>query len=269
MGQEEPWQATGDQSELYETHRVPPLFEPMARRLLRNVLLREGQRVLDVACGTGIVARLAAPLVGQTGRVAGLDLSEAMLAVARVRDAEARLRIEWHQGDATALPFANATFHAILCQQGLQFFGDRLGALREMRRVLMPRGTVALNVFGAPSRYHLALAQALTTRAGSDAARRVFAAFALGESEALRAMLYDAGFRSVEIWTEELTRFVLPSQEWLLQDTASTRYGSGIAALDGAERAEMIREIATVLKDLWHTDRFVVPYEVHFAYMQD
>jgi SAM-dependent methyltransferase len=131
MGQQEPWQATGNQPELYEAHRVPLLFEPMARRLLRNVPFREGQRVLDVACGTGIVARLAAPLVGQSGRVAGLDLSEAMLGVARVRGAEAGLRIEWQQGDATALPFANATFHVILCQQGLQFFGDRLGALRD------------------------------------------------------------------------------------------------------------------------------------------
>jgi ubiquinone/menaquinone biosynthesis C-methylase UbiE len=99
--------------------------------------------VLDVACGTGVVARTAADRMGGRGRVAGLDRNQGMLAVA------GRLRpdLEWHEGDAAELPFADASFDAVLCQSALMFFPDRVAALREMARVAAPGGTVAVQVW--------------------------------------------------------------------------------------------------------------------------
>jgi ubiquinone/menaquinone biosynthesis C-methylase UbiE len=102
--------------------------------------------VLDVACGTGIVARLAADRVSPGGSVTGLDLNPGMLSVARSFSPTLDVGLEWREGSAMALPFANASFNVVLCQQGLQFFPDRLAALREMHRVLAPNGRLGLSV---------------------------------------------------------------------------------------------------------------------------
>ena len=131
----------------YERVMVPAVFGPWAKDLLDTVALAAGTRVLDVACGTGIVARLAASQVGPTGRVVGLDTNEAMLAVARAQPQPTGAHVEWRQGDATKLPFPDAEFGAVLCQQGLQYVPDRAAALREMKRVLASGGRLGLSVF--------------------------------------------------------------------------------------------------------------------------
>jgi SAM-dependent methyltransferase len=265
---QERWQHSGSEPEFFELYMVPGLFGPMALRLLGHVPLRPGQRVLDVACGTGIVARLAAPRVTPIGRVVGLDLNEAMLAVARAHSAKGGISIDWKQGDAHAMPFADAAFDAVVCQQGLQFFPDKVGALREMRRVAAPRGMAALAVFGSASRFTTALADALSERVGANVAERSLAPFALGDLGALRALLGDAGFGTVEIRTTVLTRHVKPTQEWLLQYSGSTPYSAAIANLHPGTRAEMVREIAAKLKPFWDAESFAVPTEVHLVYAQ-
>lgn len=265
---QERWQRSGSQAEFFELYAVPGLFGPMALRLLEHVPLRPGQRVLDVACGTGIVARLAAPRVAPSGRVVGLDLNDAMLAVARGHAPEAGISIDWKQGDASALPFADAAFDAVLCQQGLQFFPDKVGALREMRRVAAQGGVVALAVFGPASRFNTALAEALTERVGTGVAMRSLAPYTLGDSGALRTLVGDAGFGTIEIRTIVLTRRVRPTQEWLLQYSGGTPYSAAIASMDPAARAEMVREIAAKLKGFWDAESFAVPTEVHLVYAQ-
>jgi SAM-dependent methyltransferase len=139
----ETFQITADQAEMYEATFVPAIFADWAPPLVDAAEIQPGQSVLDVACGTGIVARTAADRAGSTGRVVGLDLNEAMLGVAR------RLRpdIEWRQGDAAWLPFPDRTFDASLCQSALMFLPDPVRALSEMRRVTRPRGTVAVQVY--------------------------------------------------------------------------------------------------------------------------
>src|SRR5947207_14200421 len=110
--------------EAYERVLVPAFFTAWAADLVARAELRPGERVLDVGCGTGIVSRTAAPKVGEHGRVVGLDASDEMLATARTRPSPGGAPIEWQRGDATALPFPDASFDAVLCQQALQFVPD-------------------------------------------------------------------------------------------------------------------------------------------------
>ena len=126
----------GGPGEVYERELVPALFGRWASDLVEAAGIREGGRVLDVACGTGAVTRVAATRAGPAGRVVGLDVNPNMLAAARsaVRDRA----IEWREGSAHEMPFPDASFDVVLCQQGLQFFPDRAAGLREMCRVLVP-----------------------------------------------------------------------------------------------------------------------------------
>lgn len=266
MAQQERWQLRGSEPEFYELYQVPRLLEPMALRLLEGVALRPGQRVLDVACGTGIVARLAAPRVAPSGRVIGVDLNAGMLAMARERAGEAGLEIEWRQADAAAMPFEDAAFDVVFCQQGLQFFPDKPAGLREMLRVTVPGGMVVLSVLGTPSRFNTALAEGLTKYVDAQVAKRSLAPFVLADAEALRALVNAVPFSTVEIRNVVLTRRVEPTQEWLLQYTSAMPYGAAVTGMDPVVRAEMVREIAGRLRELWDVDSFAVPTEVRQVY---
>jgi ubiquinone/menaquinone biosynthesis C-methylase UbiE len=134
----------GGFAETYERVLVPSLFRPWAEELLGRVPLCEGARVLDVACGTGIVARVAHARLAGGGRVVGVDRSAGLLAVAQAIEPS----IDWRIGDAARLPVpAGEQFDAVTCSQGLQFFADRAAAVREMRRVLAPGGRVGVAVW--------------------------------------------------------------------------------------------------------------------------
>ena len=122
-------------SEIYEKHLVPAMFEPFARDLIQFCDIRRSDRILDVACGTGIVSRLAIDYVDViAGKVVGVDINPIMLNIAR--HCSAGKGIDWKEGSAMSLPFPNESFDLVICQQGLQFFPDRLKALTEMNRVL-------------------------------------------------------------------------------------------------------------------------------------
>src|SRR5919112_510996 len=123
---------TGTAAENYERHFVPKIATPVSVALLEAAALQPGERVLDVACGTGLIARLAAERVGRSGTVTGLDLSPDMINVA---SAASPSTISWHVDDATSLPFPDGAYDVVLCQMGLMFMQDRQAAVGEMRRV--------------------------------------------------------------------------------------------------------------------------------------
>src|SRR5262249_46338280 len=149
MSRLERWQVSGTAAEFYERY-VRLIMEPWVRCLVDVAALRPAEHALDVACGTGFVARLAADRVAPDGRVVGIDLNAGMIERARKASTAARgTTIEWRTGDAIALPFENAAFDVVLCQQGVQFFPDRVKGLREMRRVLRPGGRLAFTVWSA------------------------------------------------------------------------------------------------------------------------
>jgi ubiquinone/menaquinone biosynthesis C-methylase UbiE len=148
MSERSGWQLAGASvAEANERYLMFTFGYAWAQALVQLAAPQEGDRLLDVACGTGPIARQAAPFVGPTGRVVGLDLNAGMLEIARSMPMPESISLEWRQGDATALPFQNASFDVVCCSQGLQFFPDRAAALGEMFRVLAPVGRLALAVW--------------------------------------------------------------------------------------------------------------------------
>ncbi len=150
----------GNAAENYERYFVPTIGIPFATALLEAAGLHRGERVLDVACGTGVVTRLAAEQVGSSGAVAGLDINPAMLAVARSVSSSGAA-IEWHEASAESLPLADGSFDVVLSSLGLQFVPDKASALREMRRVLAPGGRLAIATVGPTPPLFAILEQAL------------------------------------------------------------------------------------------------------------
>lgn len=189
----ETFQITAEQAEYYELKFVPAIFGEWAPYLVEAAEVARGQTVLDVACGTGVVARAAAERVGEEGRVVGLDLNEAMLGVAR------RLRpdIEWRQGDAAELPFPAGSFDVVLCQSAMMFFPDVEQALREMARVISASGTVAVQVFGSLESQpgYGPFVQVAARHAGPEAINLLSTYWRLGDLDELNALIESVGLQ--------------------------------------------------------------------------
>lgn len=256
--------ATRPPAEVYEEEFVPALFRPFAGSVLDAAAVARGQRVLDVACGTGIVARLAAPLVGPQGRVVGIDLNARMLAVAAESQPECGAVVEWREADAQALPFPPASFDTVLCQQGLQFFPNRIGALHEMHRVLVPGGRLALNVWGAQNPYLRALSQSLSLHVSADAGERSLAPLGLNDASALRSLVQGCGFCEVALSVATIFRRMLDLRETLPFEIAGTPFASEVCAAGNAVRAAMVADLSAALQAYRDGEGYAVPAAVHF-----
>ncbi|MEX5298350.1 methyltransferase domain-containing protein [Kocuria sp. CPCC 205292] len=198
MGRDD-FQLSVDAAEVYEAQFVPALFARWAPHTVRAGGVRPGQSVLDVACGTGVVAREAARLLQGSGRVVGLDVNAGMLAVAR-RVAPA---LEWVEADALDLPFPDGSFDVVLCQAGLMFVADPVRALQEMARVAAPEGTVAVQVWDElPAQTAwVPFYDVVERHAGPDAVDVIGSYWRLGDLAGLRDSLAAAGLRPVDTLT--------------------------------------------------------------------
>lgn len=184
-------QVTRTAAEIYEEFFVPALFQEWAGPVVEAAGIGPGSKVLDVACGTGVAAREAARRAQPGGSVTGLDINDGMLDVARRSAPE----IDWRQGEAEALPFADETFNAVVSQFALMFFADRVRALGEMWRVLRPGGRLAVAVWDRldQSPGYAAMAALLQRLFGSHIADALRAPFVLGDLQPLRALFAQAG----------------------------------------------------------------------------
>lgn len=228
-------------AESYERHFVPAIGRPIAAELIEAADLQPGERVLDVACGTGIVTRLAAERVGRTGSVAGLDPNPAMLAVAR-EAVPAGLPIDWHHAPAEKIPLEDERFDAVLCGMGLQFFSDRDAGLREMHRVLEPGGRLVANVPGPTPPPLQAMADGLRRHVSPESAGFVDAVFSLHDADELRDLAEEAGFSRVEVKSGETTLELGAPEAFLWNYVNSTPVAAAVAKLDAEGRAALERE---------------------------
>lgn len=238
----------GTAPENYERYFVPHIAAPLAQKLLETAALRPGERVLDVACGTGVVARLARERVGDSGSVAGLDVNPGMLAVAR-STASSAPAIDWYEAGAEAIPLADGAFDVALCQLGLQFITNKLGALREVRRVLAPRGRLVLNVPGPTPPLFGVLADALATHVEPRAASFVHLVFSIHDERELRELMNAAGFHEVDVQTGRATLHLPPPAEFLWQYAYSTPLANLASAVDDGRRAALEHEVVGKWQD--------------------
>lgn len=182
--------------EIYERVLVGPLFRPFAQEVIARLEPSRGDSLLDIACGTGIVARLARQTLGADSRIVGVDVAPAMLAVARGVEST----IDWREGNAMSLPVTDReSFSMLTCHQGLQFVSDRAAAVAEMRRVLAPGGRIAIATWRPLQDIPVALE--LNEIAERHVGRIVDSRHSFGSADALRALLVSGGFREVSVET--------------------------------------------------------------------
>ena len=198
--------------------------------------------MLDVACGTGVVARLASQQVGGTGLVAGLDVNPGMLAVARSAT-PSDMPIDWLEASAEAMPFPDASFDVLLCQMGLQFMPDKHAALREMRRVLVRGGRLVLNVPGPTPRLFTIMGEALARYVGAEAAGFVNHVFSLHDAAEIQDLVSDAGFHDVSVQADTKTLRLPAPEEFLWQYVYSTPLAGAVAQMDDERHTSLERDI--------------------------
>ena len=270
MSSQGQWQVAGNAAEIYERALVPAVFAPWAPLVVALANPQPGERVLDIACGTGVVARLAAERVGRTGGVVGLDLNPGMLAVAASVAANApatSASITWREASATKIPLPDATFDIAYCQLGLQFFPDRPAALREMHRLLVPDGRVGVMVWRGieHSPGFQVLAAALERHVSAEAGGIMRAPFSLGEAEELRILIAGAGFREITIQpTAGTVRFASVAR--LVQDyAAGSPLASHVAKVPDEARAALVSQVGEALQSCVVGGVLPFPIGAHLA----
>jgi ubiquinone/menaquinone biosynthesis C-methylase UbiE len=243
-------------AEVYEEFFVPALFANWAAPVCAAAALKPGDSVLDVACGTGVLARAALTEVGPQGRVVGLDCNAGMLEVA----ARGEAPIEWRLAKAEALPYGDNTFDAVVSQFGLMFFEDRIAALKDMRRVLRPGGRLAIAVWGriedVPG--YAAMLALLQRLFGDAAANALRAPYALGEIDALRALFAKAGWRDAKVETKAGTARFPSIESWVHTDVKGWTLAD---LIDEAGYEALRREAKTALARFVQSDG-----GVHFSH---
>lgn len=214
--------------ENYERFFVPAIGEPLAKDLLQQAALQPGEIVLDAACGTGIVTRLAAMQVGEKGTVTGLDINPGMLAVAR-SISKKDMPVEWREAAAEKMPLPDEYYDVVICQLSLQFMEDQSAALKEMHRVLVPGGRVYINVPGVSGELFSIFIDELDKNISSEAAGFASQVFSLNDPDKLIQLMEEAGFREVHAAAHEKTFDLPPPRDFLWQYVHSTPLASLIS----------------------------------------
>jgi len=237
----------------YNEFFVPRLFEPWARLLLDEAGLREGEALIDIATGPGTVARLAAPMLGPGGRILATDIAQPMLDIAKSKPAlAAAAPIEYVLSPAAPLAAPSGTFDVALCQQGLQFFPDRPGALREMRRVLKRDGRAVIAVWAEIGRNAVfaAFHAALRAAAPTELADLILAPFSWPRGEELKRAAEEAGFREVHVRTRTLPLVFEKGLEQAVQSFSATPVSPHVAALPQAVQDAFFARLRQEFKPL-------------------
>ena len=234
---------TGTGAENYERYFVPAIATPVSSDLIDVAPLKPGARVLDVACGTGLVARLAAERVGPSGSVTAVDVAPEMIDVARSAPAPDGASIEWRVGDAIALDLPDDAFDVVTCQMGLMFMEDRSAAVAEMRRVLVPGGTVVVSTPGAIQPVFELMERAIVDHISPELGGFVRAVFSMHDPDEVAGLLRSAGLDAVES-RESVATLRLPAPaEFLWQYINLTPMGPFVADAPDAAKAAMEQQV--------------------------
>lgn len=250
----------GNPAENYERYFVPDIGRPIAQAVVAAARLQPGDRVLDVACGTGVAARQAAQHVGSRGAVVGIDLNPGMVDVARSNRARGD-GIEWHVGAAEKLPFADEAFDAAVSSLGFQFFADKGAALDELRRVLVGHGRVSVGTVGPIPPLFRVIEAILADHLGPAASEFIGAVFSVHDPDSVRGMFDASGFCDIAIDHEQVLLRLAAPVDFVWQYITSTPLAELAATLDEAGRRALERAVAERCESF--TDRGSLVMEPH------
>lgn len=250
----EQFQISAEQAEMYEERFVPALFRQWVEPVLQAAAVEHGDQVLDVACGTGVVAGAAADLVTPGGSVTGVDLNAAMLSVAQ----RVAPGVEWRQGDVASLPFDADAFDVVTCQAAIFFFPDPTGALREMGRVTRPGGRVVVQSFASLSRQpaYGPWVDLVARHAGPDAVELLGTYWSHGDPEVMRSRCADAGLRVSSVHEHTRPAYFPNVETMVLTEVNATPLRD---RLDQADLDRILAESRDVLGDFVDEGRLVIP----------
>lgn len=257
------WQLCEDGPEAYEKYIVPAFSGVWAQDIVNRAALRKGDRILDVGCGTGIVARYAYKSLGDSVQITGVDVNEIVLDKAREICTPIAAPIEWKQADAAALPFSSGKFDVVLCQQGLQYFPDRSRALSEMNRVLANEGRVVFSIWRSLeySPFYLTLHEILGKYVNTEAASILASAYTLHDSEKLRRLFEFAGFKNIQIRFVIMQMRYSPFEEFLIGGIAASPFAHDILTLEETRREKMFKAIRKSISNYIDDDGLAAPME--------
>jgi len=263
MNKKSGWQLSGDGPDAYEKYIVPAYTGAWAKEIVNRACLREGEKVLDVACGTGLVARTASKKQNNTDLIYGVDVNEVMINKAQ----EIEKNINWDQRDVIDMPFEDNYFDVILCQQGLQYFPDTSLALKEMKRVLIENGRILLSVW-RPIKYspfYKSLCKILEKYVNAKAASMLSGAFSFGDYKSLKTLFSNAGFRKININIVIKQISYSPFEEFVMGGIMASPFFKDIQRMQKPEREEMLLEIYKSNQDYIDDAGLVTPLESYIV----
>ena len=234
---------TGTGAENYQRYFVPAIATPVSGGLMQAAALQPGERVLDAACGTGLIARLAAEQVGPTGSVTAVDIAPDMIEMAGATPSPDGAPIDWQVGDATSLALPDDSYDVVLCQMGLMFMEDRPGAVTEMRRVLTPGGRLVINTPGAIQPPFELMERAIVDHINPELGGFVRAVFSMHDPNAAVVLLRAAGLDDVDAKVSIATLRLPAPAAFLWQYINLTPMGPLVAQAPEAAKAAMERQV--------------------------
>ena len=257
------FQLQADGVEIYDRVIVPLWFEHWAEALVRLAKIKPGNTVLDVACGTGVVTRLAKKIVGPDGEVSGLDVNASMLS--RAKKLAEGLGIKWIESDVCVSGLAEAQYDVILSQQGYQYFPNKQRALDELYRLLSPKGRLLFSVWDGQSVYTQAVCNAVEKYISIEAANIQRGQRETPPPSDLESGLKAAGYTDIKVERQELMIEIPLAPEFVPLHLGSMPIGDKFSALSATTKKQFISEVENSLASYVRETKVIYPDAVNVA----
>jgi ubiquinone/menaquinone biosynthesis C-methylase UbiE len=265
MPDPEQWQLSGNAAEQYEKIPARYIVGPWTPGLVETAEIQRDERILDVACGTGLVTRAASLKLGPAGHITGLDLNEGMLEVGKSLGVPGPGDLAWVKCSALEMDFPDGDFDVVLCQQGLQFFPDQRKALKETHRVLRDGGRAYFRVWARADPYTNAVGAALAKVIDENASRRYLVALDVPDADVLQSMFSEVGFGQVNVEHIEMEVRLPEIEKFILAHLRGTPVADAVESLSESKQSALAGNAIEDLSAYADGPDVVVPYFINLV----
>ena len=263
MNQPNAFQLSKGAAETYENQRVPAIFGPMAEATLDAISLPSGGDILDVACGTGVMARSVATRLAKPSRIVGCDLNSAMIDVAKMVEPRSEHKFEWIAASAQSMPLDDASIDMAFCQHGLQFFPDKSAALQEIRRILVPSARLVITCWSAIPPFFQIVAEALRNHLGEDPAATAVKPFIWNDRAVIYRLLAGNGYTVVEEKILPVIRRLPADRETMRNEILATPNEDALRVAGDRLIDQIAEEILEGVSSFLEGNMLALPQESH------